>query len=68
MIEINPKNLIYCTRYPQDTTIPGIKFDENGVCNFCHLHDKLEKLFPSGEKGKEILDLVFAKIKNTAVW
>ena len=53
-----------CTRCPQDTTIPGIRFDENGVCNFCHLHDKLEKMFPSGEKGKEHLRKMFDKIKK----
>ncbi len=58
-METKPKNLIYCTRCPQDTTIPGIKFDNDGVCNFCHLHDKLEKLFPSGKEGEKILDSIF---------
>ncbi len=53
-----------CTRCPQDTTIPGIRFDENGVCNFCHLHDKLEKRFPAGKEGKEQLRKMFTKIKR----
>jgi len=32
-----------CTKCIMDTTISDIKFDENGVCNFCELHKALEK-------------------------
>ena len=35
-----------CTRCIQDETVPGISFDENGVCNYCHLHDELCEIFP----------------------
>jgi 3'-phosphoadenosine 5'-phosphosulfate sulfotransferase (PAPS reductase)/FAD synthetase len=35
-----------------DTTVPGAKFDVDGVCNFCHLHSKLEQQFPLSAAGE----------------
>ncbi|WP_052695019.1 hypothetical protein [Hymenobacter sp. AT01-02] len=40
-----------CTRCIMDTTVPGIRFDGRGECNFCQLHDKLDRAFPLGEVG-----------------
>ena len=42
-----------CTRCIIDTTVPGVNYDSDGVCNFCHLQDKMEKEFPVGEEGKK---------------
>jgi N-acetyl sugar amidotransferase len=53
-----------CNRCVQDSSVPGISFDSNGICNFCHFHDKLERIFPNGEKGEKILNMFFQKIKN----
>lgn len=64
-IETNLKHKI-CSRCCQDTTIPGIKFDNNGVCNFCKLHDKLDKVFPNGREGRKHLKKMFYKMKKTA--
>jgi len=47
-----------------DADVPGIRFDENGVCNFCHVHDKLERLFPTGEEGKRTLEAMAEKIRR----
>jgi N-acetyl sugar amidotransferase len=52
-----------CTRCVQDTTVPGIEFDDNGVCNFCHSHDELTRLFPNDERGEAFLQQLFARIK-----
>ena len=59
-------NLKYqvCTRCIQDSTIPGIEFDSNGECNFCHLYDKMCEVFPNGEKGKAIWNQHLVKIKK----
>jgi len=35
-----------CSRCIMDTRIPGIVFDEDGVCNYCRLHDSLEAQYP----------------------
>ncbi len=53
-----------CSRCVQDSTVPGISFDHKGECNFCHLWDKLDGMFPNGEKGKAILNDIFAKVKK----
>lgn len=53
-----------CTRCVQDASVPGISFDQNGVCNFCHLQDKMEKVFPNGDAGKQALNEIFDKVKK----
>ena len=53
-----------CNRCAQDSTVPGIKFDKDGVCSFCHLHKKMEKIFPNGEEGAKIRDKIFDKIRK----
>lgn len=53
-----------CTKCVQDTTVPGISFDKNGVCNFCHLHNRMCHMFPNGNHGKRILNKHFSKIRS----
>ena len=53
-----------CSRCVQDSTVPGIKFDEAGVCNFCQLHDKLERIFPNDERGDRIVDKFLDEVKK----
>lgn len=62
-IESNTK-LQTCSRCVQDSTVPGITFDEEGVCNFCHLHDKMVEQYPNGEKGKAALKRIFDRVKE----
>ena len=59
-----PTNYKVCTRCIIDTSVPGVKFDESGVCNFCHLHDKLEKEFPLNEWGQQKFNRIIATIKR----
>ncbi len=53
-----------CTRCVSDTSLPGIRFDRDGVCQYCHAHDELEKRYPLGEEGQRRLDKIVAKIKR----
>ena len=53
-----------CTRCIQDNSVPGINFDINGVCNFCHLHDELCEIFPNGERGTQQLNKIIKDIKK----
>ncbi len=55
-----------CTRCVQDSSVPGIEFDENGECNFCKMHDKLEKIFPNGSKGETIIMDFVRKMKKSS--
>ncbi len=45
----------YCARCVLDATVPGVRFDAAGVCNYCHMQDALERQFPIGEEGRKIL-------------
>ena len=52
-----------CSRCVSDTTIPSIRFDERGVCNFCKRHDEMEKKFPLNELGQQKLNQLIEEIK-----
>ena len=52
-----------CSRCIIDTNVPGSKFDETGVCSYCKIHDKLDKLFPLNEEGNKNLANLVSKIK-----
>lgn len=56
-------SLKVCSRCVSDTTIPGITFDAQGICNFCKIFEELEEEYPQGIKGKQILDDLIQKIK-----
>lgn len=53
-----------CIRCLCDTTIPSIKFDDRGVCNFCQSHDILIAYFAGAKQKKYFNDLIM-KIKRT---
>lgn len=53
-----------CSKGVWDETIPGIKFDENGVSNFCHLQMKMMQDYPRGEKGLKEWEDIVAKMKQ----
>ncbi|NMC81175.1 MAG: N-acetyl sugar amidotransferase [Chloroflexi bacterium] len=54
---------VRCTRCLYDETVPGITFDEQGVCNYCHMHDRLEQEYPTGEEGQKRLQALADKIR-----
>ena len=53
-----------CARCVLDTTIPNIRFDDKGVCNYCKIHDDLEKEFPRVEEGQKCLEVLVQKIQS----
>jgi len=52
-----------CARCLYDEHTPSITFDENGVCNYCHMHDRMAAEHPAGDEGKEILRGIAQKIR-----
>jgi N-acetyl sugar amidotransferase len=52
------KNMRVCTRSVLDDTIPGIKYDANGVCNFCKIYDEMDKYYPIEKRDLQLKDLV----------
>lgn len=53
-----------CSRCILDDRIPGITFDENGVCQYCKIHDELKRMYPLDDKGQEDLDNLIKKVKR----
>lgn len=53
-----------CTRCISNTTIPSIRFDEAGVCNFCHSHDRLAAEFNDEKENEKKLQALVEKIKS----
>ena len=53
-----------CTRCIYDDSIPNIKFDSNGVCNYCLQIADLSEMFPNDERGSAQLEEIVAKIKR----
>jgi N-acetyl sugar amidotransferase len=49
------RNLQVCARCVYDQTVPSISFDADGVCNYCHMHDDLDRRYPTGAEGERIL-------------
>jgi len=41
-----------CTRCVMDETDPDIAFDDKGICNYCKLHDELERQNPTRPLGE----------------
>ncbi|PIN69084.1 N-acetyl sugar amidotransferase [Candidatus Woesearchaeota archaeon CG11_big_fil_rev_8_21_14_0_20_43_8] len=53
-----------CTRCVLDNTVPDIWYDENGECKYCKIHDEMEKKYPLGKIGKEMLNRIIENIKR----
>jgi N-acetyl sugar amidotransferase len=53
-----------CARCVSDTSIPGIRFDEEGICNYCRIHDKMDKKYPLNEDGAKNLEKLLTDIKR----
>lgn len=57
-----------CSRCIIDTAVPGAKFDANGRCSYCKIHDRLDKQYSLNEEGeirfRNIIKKIKAKGKN----
>ncbi|MBI4550392.1 MAG: N-acetyl sugar amidotransferase [Candidatus Omnitrophica bacterium] len=58
-----PSQTAVCSACVMDHTVPGIRFDVAGVCNFCALHKKLEREFPLNSSGRRRLEKIVSRIK-----
>ena len=61
---MNDKNYRICKRGLWDTSVTGITFDENGICNYEKLHDELVKAYPIGEKGLRVWESIVEQMKQ----
>ena len=52
-----------CRRCIYNESIPKINFDEEGICNYCRQYEQMEQEYPTGERGKEILEAHIKEVK-----
>jgi hypothetical protein len=53
-----------CWRCVLDSSIPGVRFDADGICNHCRIHDRLARLYPGGEVGRRDLERISTTIRT----
>ena len=56
-------NIVSCARCLYDETTPGISFDGGGVCNYCAMHDNLNREYPIGVEGEKRLKALADEIR-----
>jgi len=54
-----------CTRCIMDDSVPGIVFDDEGICPFCKIQNNLEKKYPLDATSQEALTGIVEKIKKS---
>ncbi len=58
-------NIKVCSNCVYDETVPGIYFDDKGVCCFCHMVEDLKNQYGTGtELGDQKLKLIIDQIKK----
>lgn len=60
------KNTQRCTRCIYDESVPLITFNDDGVCNYCDIHDNLCEKHPIGEEGEKRLVALAEEIKASS--
>jgi N-acetyl sugar amidotransferase len=53
-----------CSRCLYDENTPAIVFDDDGVCNYCRLYDKLDAMYPTGAEGEAYMRNLAEQIKK----
>jgi N-acetyl sugar amidotransferase len=53
-----------CSKGVWDESVPGIKFDENGVSNYARLFESLVEAYPRGEEGMKIWEDKVSRMKK----
>ena len=55
---------IICKRCIMNNTTRFISLDKNGICNYCHAHEELDKQFPINGNEKKIAEKIIVDGKN----
>lgn len=58
------ENIRICKRCIYDGNVPGITFDDEGICNYCRNIEKMEQEYPNDERGEKILKDIVSRIKH----
>jgi len=53
-----------CKRCICNDTFPDIHFDDEGICNYCRLHEELDRQYLTGKEGRRQLERIADGIKK----
>jgi N-acetyl sugar amidotransferase len=53
-----------CKRCIYNSDIPKISFDEHGICNYCMQFDSMNAQYPTGARGRKIIEDYVTQIKK----
>ena len=53
-----------CNRCLANSTIISLKLDQDGICQFCKIHDEMENEYPLNESSEKKILKIAKKIKN----
>ena len=56
-----------CKRCIYNSTIPKISFNTEGICNYCEQYDSMNEQYPTGLKGRKILEKYVTQIKKDGI-
>ena len=64
--DIRHAGIQVCTRCIYDARVPAIRFDAEGICNYCHQVEKLKAQYGTGQaKGEALFDQILRDIRRT---
>ncbi|RMG43472.1 MAG: N-acetyl sugar amidotransferase [Methanobacteriota archaeon] len=59
------ETVVICARCIYDEQVPGISFDDKGICNYCRQVEAMEKEYGTGtSKGKRALEGIIERIRR----
>ncbi len=58
------RSRVRCSRCLYDQDTPAILFGEDGVCNYCRIHDQMDHEYPTGDAGERHLRQLAEKIRH----
>tara|TARA_B100000676_G_C17578516_1_gene580860 strand:+ start:192 stop:539 length:348 start_codon:yes stop_codon:yes gene_type:complete len=53
-----------CSRCCINSEVASVHFDTQGECNYCKMHDELDRCYPLNDKGKTHFTNLINKIKK----
>ncbi|MFA9200289.1 MAG: N-acetyl sugar amidotransferase [Cypionkella sp.] len=63
--DLHAENVVICTRCIFDSSLHGIDFDADGVCNYCRMIDDLAEEYGTGtERGEARFSAIVEEIKK----
>ena len=54
----------YCKRCVMHSGIPNVNLNEDGICNYCELHDTWNQQYPTNREGEKLLHKILEKVRE----